>query len=155
RELPPPRVRAAERLRHHRYHRASAPRTKKPISQISANTTARMNSHLTTKPSPTNSRRRISASMRDRFPGRSRGKRSDGLRTLVCAHRAVRVARLAFIALVLALAACGGSSNKSEHHAAPKPQPAPPSTAVPQPPPAPPPPAPPAVPMSWESAGAF
>src|SRR5579859_4572022 len=36
-----------------RYHLASAPRAKNPITQISANTTARMNSHLTTKPNPT------------------------------------------------------------------------------------------------------
>src|SRR5262249_41785886 len=76
---------------------------------------------------------------------------------------AVRVARLACAALVLTLAACGGS--RQEHHAvathptatattaAPAPPPPPATTTAPAPPPPPPP--PPAVPMSWQSAGAF
>src|SRR5438105_2829622 len=54
RELAAPGVAAAESLGYQRCHLACAPRAKNPITQMSANTTARMNSHLMTKPSPTN-----------------------------------------------------------------------------------------------------
>src|SRR5581483_7881061 len=53
-ELPACGLAAAERLGYQWYHRRSAPRQKKPISQTRPNTTAMMNSHLITNPSPMN-----------------------------------------------------------------------------------------------------
>ena len=76
----------------------------------------------------------------------------DDLRTPVCEHRAMRVARLAAVALVLVLAACGGSSDhqtprrRSRHRLRHR-RPLHRLRSLRPPPP---PPALPALPMSWD-----